>query len=527
VALDTRLAARLAEFLRGLRGMWVYLAVFACAALVRVAFAFSRDRFTGSQTYDEWVHYAAAAEVLEGRLPYVDFTLAHPPGMVWALWPIAWLGRAAGTEVAVLTGRVIANLVGCLAAVGVTWAVRGRGRLAQCVAGGVFAFWCPQVLTDGQLQLEPLCVPALIAAGLLASRPAGVARRRARTQAVGIGLLVGWALTVKIVAIGPAVAILGFVLLSRGRKAFGLAAGATASIWLAATLPFAARAPGAFAGMVFWTQAARPKRWHVTVPGLGFVPQALTAVVVAGAAVAVFEILRRAWRRGDHRPIVMWFAWGVAALGEAVVHPVRSDDSLVWLTPAIAFGAAHAVGWVRDRRPARRRRRVATALVGAVTLAAAPFMGWCALARLAGEPVPDQFSTAHQALEELRLWEGACVWSHRPQSLVLSGALHADIRAGCPVWVDPYGMDLARSAGVAAPEGAGMPIYSVDGLLAAGLETAAAAWVERGSDWEEAAADARGFVKVASAGRFDLYAAKELAASARARSDEPSAAHWP
>ena len=46
----------------------------------------------GDNGYDDGVHYAAAASLIHGRLPYRDFLFLQPPAMVLAASPFAWLG---------------------------------------------------------------------------------------------------------------------------------------------------------------------------------------------------------------------------------------------------------------------------------------------------------------------------------------------------------------------------------------------------------------------------------------------------
>jgi hypothetical protein len=50
----------------------------------------------GMDSYDGAVYYAAAAGLAHGLLPYRDFLLLHPPGIVVALLPFAALGRVIG-----------------------------------------------------------------------------------------------------------------------------------------------------------------------------------------------------------------------------------------------------------------------------------------------------------------------------------------------------------------------------------------------------------------------------------------------
>jgi alpha-1,2-mannosyltransferase len=68
-------------------------AVAYVARLVRVA---RGAGLCGMNSYDGAVYYAAAAGLAHGLLPYRDFLLLHPPGIVVALVPFAALGRVIG-----------------------------------------------------------------------------------------------------------------------------------------------------------------------------------------------------------------------------------------------------------------------------------------------------------------------------------------------------------------------------------------------------------------------------------------------
>ena len=50
----------------------------------------------GLAGYDDGVYESAADAVVSGRLPYRDFLLLHPPGLIYLLAPFALLGRVIG-----------------------------------------------------------------------------------------------------------------------------------------------------------------------------------------------------------------------------------------------------------------------------------------------------------------------------------------------------------------------------------------------------------------------------------------------
>ena len=55
--------------------------------------------------YDDGVHFAAALGLVNGLLPYRDFLLLHPPGVVLALAPFAALSWLIGEPDAMAVSR--------------------------------------------------------------------------------------------------------------------------------------------------------------------------------------------------------------------------------------------------------------------------------------------------------------------------------------------------------------------------------------------------------------------------------------
>src|SRR4051794_25123499 len=95
-----------------------YAAVFVTALAARLAVVLvSPGRPCGTFGYDSSVYFTASTALIHGRLPYRDFVFLHPPGVVLALTPFAWLGRLTTDH----TGFVAAVLA---------FALLGRGHPA-------------------------------------------------------------------------------------------------------------------------------------------------------------------------------------------------------------------------------------------------------------------------------------------------------------------------------------------------------------------------------------------------------------
>lgn len=155
---------------------------------------------------DEGVYLSAAALLWRGALPYRDFVFVHPPGILYALAPLAWLDVVPSRMLELARWGIAA-----LGAVNVVLAARiinrRAGLLGGCVTAGLLAVWPEVVANDRGVHLEPF----LTAAVLLAVAKLDAASERPLTAGVFFGL----ALWVKSWAV---LWLVGW-LLARGRRA--------------------------------------------------------------------------------------------------------------------------------------------------------------------------------------------------------------------------------------------------------------------------------------------------------------------
>jgi alpha-1,2-mannosyltransferase len=67
--------------------------------------------------YDDGVYYSGAVALLSGRMPYRDFVLLHPPGVLLASAPFAEIGRLTHDSTGLASARVAWMGIGALIAV--------------------------------------------------------------------------------------------------------------------------------------------------------------------------------------------------------------------------------------------------------------------------------------------------------------------------------------------------------------------------------------------------------------------------
>lgn len=412
------------------------------AVLVRLLPLLLGDGLLSWGRYDDGVYYAASAALLDGRVPYRDFVLLHPPLIALVLLPFALLGRLASDPIGLVAARLAWMALGALAAV---LAARFAGRwgvLPALVAGLWVACSAETSYASQSTFIEPVADLALLGALVMLSCD----RERPRHELVA-GLLLGIALTGKIWYVAPVGVLLLVLLLSRPRSALR-AAGVAAATACAILLPFFALAPRQMWHMVVYDQLTRRvaaresflNRLGIAVGGRFLhLPSHLPTLVAGVAAVAVLVGIAACLRHRPTRPVA---AVALTTLVVLVASPsiFRHYGSF----SAAPVGVSLGVGWALIGRHLR-----STAVRRGLALA-------CLAAILAGGGVliahPDHRRFPRQDVEAV-LPSSGCVTSDNPVTLEITDHLSSDLRAGCALPVDvtgeSYGVRVPRRKDVA------------------------------------------------------------------------------
>jgi 4-amino-4-deoxy-L-arabinose transferase-like glycosyltransferase len=207
--------------------------------------------------YDEGVYFASAALLLKGVLPYRDFVFAHPPGVLYFLSPVAWLGAVRDPAFGFAAARWLAALVGCanillLGRLAMRWA----GPVAAIIAAAVYATHPEAVPIERGPFLEPvlnLCCLALAFTWL-----GGKDEDRRGWRVLAAGTLCGFAVSVKLLGGLWLVACLASLPRQRSHRDWILFAAAAAATWFALAAPLALASPAGFFRQVVWFHAHRP-----------------------------------------------------------------------------------------------------------------------------------------------------------------------------------------------------------------------------------------------------------------------------
>jgi alpha-1,2-mannosyltransferase len=416
--------------------------------------------FGGIDDYDEGVYFAGAQAMIAGRLPYRDFVLLHPPGIILVLTPFAALARVVSDHRAFELARVAFMGLGSLNAV-LTAAVarrsRSAGPLAGAVAGVLYAVWPPAIDAESTTLLTPWNTLGLLVALLL------LYRRKARPhQEFLAGTALGVATAVKIWGVVPLVVVLLWELV-RGqraaavREALGAAVGVTA-----VCLPIFLAAPGAMFRMVVVDQLQRGEvnaglRGRVSailaVARYGSGPRppewlVLAAVAVLCALVLAGALLDRAWL------VTALLAALVALLLTApsfFAHYAAYAAAPLLILAGTGSAAVTALA-LRHRRTRSWAFRGGLLLVVALAVTVTPPAVLAGLVAGLHRGVAFPGSPLHQAAASSR-----CVTADAPDALILMDVLSRDLDRHCRVWVDVTGLTY-DTAGAAMRRPNGDPV---------------------------------------------------------------------
>jgi alpha-1,2-mannosyltransferase len=417
------------------------IVIFLVALLARVGAVVSSGGYSGSMGYDDSVYYAAADALVHGRMPYRDFTLLHPPGIMLALSPFAEFGTITSDHLGFMTAAVAFTVLGAVNAVLVVVVARriGLARPAALIAGGCYALYMGAVVAEYTSHLEPLG-NFLALCGLLAFFSKD---RASRIAPLLCGLAFGAAASVKIWWSVPLVVMVIASLWRPRRSAPLYALGGAALAMVLIDGPFFLAAPQDMVQMVLRDQLSRPRRVSNVLERLaqlssfnplrGQVP--LTGPVIASAIGFLVVLIGAgvlAWQLPAARPVVALCTAQLIVLCAAPSFIYFYPD---YLTVAGSLTIGAAASRLYQLKSATRSHRLARAVawVPALLLAATLTAAYVQGRMLGSAPTPG-FAEVAAAVRGDR-----CVMSDTPMALISADVLSRDFVNGCQDWVDVTG----------------------------------------------------------------------------------------
>ncbi|GAB2575469.1 glycosyltransferase 87 family protein [Microlunatus antarcticus] len=411
----------------------------ALAFAVRLVTVLRGGGLFGRIGYDGSVYYASAAALAHGVVPYADFLLLHPPGIVLALLPFAALGRAVGDADAYALARLAWFGLGAVSTVLVFAVVRTRGLRPAVAAATFYAVFVPAVTSEHTTSLEAVGSVCLLGAVALLARG-----RDLRTGPVwpllAAGALLGVSTGTKIWGVAVVLALVGWSVGRAGPRRAGLVLAGAVGGTVAVCLPFFVAAPGPMWRMVVADQLGRRRvpgglaGRLVDITGLSELRGTVGTHLLAGVAlVLLVAVLALALRDPLGRLGALLLAVTTAVL---LSTPPWSVAYTGLAAPALAL----LVGAAAIRlRPVGRAGVTghAAALVVLVAYVAASLPGLTF-----GSPFPGR------SLERVLAAAPGCVTTDDPIALIETGALQRDLDLRCPVVVDlsGYSYDLQPAA---------------------------------------------------------------------------------
>ncbi len=439
----------------------------------------------GVVQYDDGVYFGAAVRLIEGKLPYRDFTFVQPPGIAVLFAPVAFLTHSEGTRLGLAWARLLTAGVAGLDAWLVGRLLRHKGAATATIGALVLGVFPAAFFADRTLMLEPYMV-GLCLLGLNTCFVRGELGSW-RRLVVG-GALLGVAGATKTWAI-VVVAALALATLGRSRDAdaasrsFGLvgrvvplAVGTVLGFTLVC-LPFFIPAPRAFYHEVIASQLARQSglvtvTWQrlMVVVGLDGIAgvrasRALALGVATGLALVlvVFGLLPTLVGRGSRfeRFALLATAGSVAALlmpSEFFDHYAYFAATFLALSLGCALDRAGRLAWrALGGGRGEWRRAAARAVPAALGVALVAGLVWlvpneasygAALTVPSDDPGP---------AIDLAVPAGACTLSDASILLIEANRLSGD-QQHCPelldataLWLSTAPMDSPTSCGPVAP----------------------------------------------------------------------------
>jgi hypothetical protein len=417
------------------------LVVFLVAFGVRLLTVLRGGGLYGSVGYDGSVYYAAAAGVAHGLLPYRDFLLLHPPGILLALIPFAALGRMIGDPTAFALARLTWLLLGAANAILVARILRPLGTRAAVAGGLGYAVFVPAVYSEHSTSLEAVGSTCLLVAVLLLCRAVQTGATSARPFVLA-GLVLGASSGVKIWGVALALALAGWAAWTVGIRRAAAVLGGSVLGATVVCLPFFVAAPATMWRMVVLDQLGR--RWThdsmstrlLGISGLNEVHVRHPTWLLLLAGVAAAGLLLLAVKHDIGRLALMLGTVTVAIL---LLTPSWSMHYAGLAAPALALLVGSAVASAIDRatRPIHHLLARGLPLAGLVAYSAALLPGLTF-----GMPFDAGPLSARIAATQ------GCVTADDPTVLIETDTLQRNLARGCPLVADlgGYSYDLQPGA---------------------------------------------------------------------------------
>lgn len=433
----------------------------------------------GVTEYDDGVYFGAAVRLVHGAVPYRDFVLVHPPGIMLLLAPIAALTKVVPVADGMAVARVVTVCVSTANIALVGWLLRRHGTLAVAVGAGLLALYPPDLAAAHTVLLEPwtalFCLLGLV---VLTGDPTTASQSLARwPRTLAAGVLFGVAGAVKVWAVIPVLVVALWLLWSRRPKACAGFVGAAALGFGVLAAPFAALAPAGFVDDVVLGQLGRQDLgripvWSRLANMAGLDGQAWAGPAVIAVVVVILAALVLLAANAD-RSVGLGRSDGLGVMGAGTVvlavalflYPADYYyHYAAFLAPFLALSVGIGAHPIARFRPGA----IGVATVCAGVAVALPVSQVIGIANL-----PPAWSPAAEVAQLIP--PGACVVTDQA-SLDLAANRFLARSPACSPMVDAIGTDYALSGGRNGVTGAGA-VPAVRNTWLSALSTADYVWL--------------------------------------------------
>jgi hypothetical protein len=412
----------------------------------------------GQSEYDDGVYFGSAFEFTRGLIPYRDFYLGQPPGILYLSLPFAFLAHTIGTADGLACARVVTALIaGANAFLAFRLLLQRSGVVSAIAAGLGVALFPYSLAATHTMMLEPWTVFfLLVAANMVLSQD----RPRSLLLFLG-GLCLGFGTLLKIWEIVP-LAIITLILVATQRLRvvrflFGVLSGL-----IIPALPFVIMAPHAFFRDVLSSQLSRsssgigglaPRISYIS--GFGaFTKLSATAAVtiffiLGGFAILVALISLPQLTRTDLFVLLSGIASVAMFLIAPVFWPHYAYFSAVFLAMAAGVTLSLLARFARAYlhtlvRGVNAHRALIRQSAGAVAVLAFIVTGFLLRGTILAQAWPYDPTTLSGVIPP-----GSCVVGDQTSALIGAGLLGKEPRS-CPVVVDSWGLDNLDSSNLSA-----------------------------------------------------------------------------
>ena len=395
--------------------------------------------------YDEGVYFGAANGFVSGLVPYRDFVLVHPPGILLLLSPFAALGHLTTDTTGWTAARLAVMCIGALNAVLVYTIARRVSLVAGIAAGGLYAVWTPAVWVERTTMLE-----AFVLVGILVALWAIRSPQEITARLLLGGAFLGLATSVKLWGAVPLLVIVAWLLLSRAWKAAGWVCLAAAAVLLAVVGPFFAMAPRRMFDLIILGQVSRghggggrldrlTRMLNADIHQVVAHPRIQVAVVLL-AGILLAGAIAVMWRR---LPVTrLWSALLIVQVLVLLATPVYFRGYSSFIAPALMLVTGSAIGlaWARCRSAPPVPRAIGIGALAALLVVAAT-------GSILRSDVKEPLDHAGIAAASPYVRSAQCVGSDSAGILILSDVLTRNLQRNCPSVFDVDGTIYSINSG--------------------------------------------------------------------------------